>query len=367
MIFNILCIVAMFCYAWLGQSFIRFYKQDSIAMFLVSKSLLTKSLVIGAIVFVIACKVFTNTPILQILYFVPTFFLFGYYCFFLLVSQAKQNAKLVMFCEVLRTFLNISLLFILNKFLGRSESIFFLATALFISYVVPTLILVKKLSYNKVELSKTEAVSIKKIVFEYGIPIAFFLSASLALSVNDRYIISFLLGKQKAGIYSAIYDVINKGVTALFSPILMTFYPIIATLYNTGDRIGAIKKLKKIFFLEIGLMLFGLLILVFGAGFILNIIFGCIMPQELNKVVCLIYVGVCLWQISMLVHKPLELLQRTKLMAVAVFISLLLNIFLNFFLLHQFESFIVCAITTIISSLMYLTIIMYLNFKFKFF
>lgn len=361
--FNLLCIISMFCYAWLGQSFIRFYSHASQAMFSICLSLLTKSLLIGALVFAIICKLLTSSSYLEVLSFLPSFLLFGYYCFFLLVSQAKQKAKMVMFCEVLRTLINIVLLIIFNVFFKAISANYALVLSLFSSYLIPTIIIYRKASDRSINVTKEDFIEIKSLVFNYGIPIGIFLSASLALSVNDRYIISYFMGKQEAGIYSAIYDVINKGVTAFFSPLLMTFYPIIAALYNSGNKIGAIKKIKQIVVLELIVTIVGLSVLILIIRFFLHTVFQKDMPESLYSVCYMVYLGVCFWQVSILVHKPLELLQKTKIMAITVIICLVVNFILNIFGINYFKDLRIPAFTTIITSLLYLVIVLLISNK----
>jgi O-antigen/teichoic acid export membrane protein len=361
--FNLLCIIAMFCYAWLGQSFIRFHSNASQAMFSVCLSLLTKSLLIGALVFAFLCKLITNALNVEILGLLPSFFLFGYYCFFLLVNQAKQKAKLVMFCEVLRTLINIVLLAIFYKLFGVVNSNFALILSLFFSYLSPTFIVYKKTAQIAKSVEKEDVIEIKKLVFNFGIPIGIFLSVSLALSVNDRYIISHFVGKQEAGIYSAIYDVLNKGVIAIFSPLLMTFYPVIANLFNNNNEAQAIKKINKLILLELGLMTLGFIILVFVCPYLLELIFKHKVDEHLQKVTYFIFVGVCLWQIAMLAHKPLELKQKTKFMAFAVFAAFIVNASANYFFLRSSTDLIIPAITTIIGSGIYIILVVLYSSK----
>ena len=156
-----------------------------------------------------------------------------------------------MICEIIRTAINILVALTLLQFFGNKHSIEILAVALFFSYLLPLMILIYKNKLNKVELDNKSVQAITKQIVQFGIPIALFLSGSLALSVNDRFLISYLINKESAGTYAAIYDVMNKGVIAVFSPILMTFYPVIAKLYNEKKEEEAFlrtleKGLKKI-------------------------------------------------------------------------------------------------------------------------
>ena len=253
-VFNILSIVSMFCYAWVGQSYIRFYSKYGSELLQISKGLITKSLSLAVIIFIILGLLATDITIYQLLFFIPTFFIFGYYCFLLLVLQAHQKAKIVMLCEVLRTTLNIIAAFAFIKVFPNQNELNLLAIALFISYIIPTVILFYKTKTSKVSYSLENKVAITKQLLSFGIPIAFFLSGSIALSANDRILLAFFIDKETAGTYAAIYDLINKGVVAIFSPILMTFYPIISNHYNNNEKQLAYKKLKKTIMMGISLV-----------------------------------------------------------------------------------------------------------------
>lgn len=364
LIFNLLCIVSMFCYSWVGQSYIRFFSKISNGLYLISSKLLFKSLYIGLGLFVILSFLFTANTLLEIACFIPIFFLFGYYCFLLLVNQAKQNAKLVMYCEVVRTILNITLTIVFYKIVGNRYAIPVLALALFISYLVPIIIISKKNTDDKIS-DTVNVTEVTNQLISYGIPIAFFLSGSLALSVNDRFLITHIISEKDAGNYSAIYDIINKGVIAGFSPLLITFYPVIANLYNEGNVKAAQERLKKLILFEFFLLIIGLIILYFVSPYIIKYVLKfSTTSSEFVFISCILFVGVCLWQLANLFHKPLELQQKTKFMAIAVFVTFFVNIILNFFLLSYFRTIIWASITTLFSSLFYILLIIVIT-KYK--
>lgn len=347
----------MFCYAWIGQSYIRFYSQEKSQLDLVSERLLRKSLLVGFCVFVPLSILLIPISIGELIFFMPSFFLFGYYCYYLLVFQAKQKAVLIMVCEIIRTAINILVAIILLKFFANKHSIEILAVALFFSYLLPLMILIYKNKLNKLELDNQSIQAITKQIVQFGIPIALFLSGSLALSVNDRFLISYLINKESAGTYAAIYDVMNKGVIAVFSPILMTFYPVIAKLYNDKKEDEAFSKLKKLLMLEVCLMVVGFVLLIFVCPYLLKIVFKQEVNPQLFHVTYLIFIGVCLWQIAMLVHKRLELKSQTKYMAIAVFIAFLVNVIANYFFLKTSNNLMIPAITTIAGSVVYILLI----------
>ena len=85
------------------------------------------------------------------------------------------------------------------------------------------------------------------------------------------------------------------------------------------------------------------------------------MPGNLQNVTYLIFIGVCLWQLAMLVHKPLELKEQTKYMAIAVLIAFVFNLISNIIIFQFSNNLIYPAITTILGSLIYIAFVKYYN------
>jgi O-antigen/teichoic acid export membrane protein len=359
-IFNILNITAILAYSWLGQSYIRFATfYNSYTLYALSKKLLLKSLAIGSVVFIILSLLFSKSSFSSIIFFLPAFFLFGFYNFFILYHQSQHNASLIMVAEVIRTALNLILPTLFFLIINKQNYLLVLAITTALSYTVSLL-----LFYNKVknkDMQSTNQLERKEItskILKFGLPISIFLSGSIALSVNDRIILSNTTNDYIAGEYSAIYDIINKGIIAVFSPILMTFYPILTNLYNKNKKKEAIEIIKKLLFVEILLTIIGVIFVYFFGPLLMPLLFKSEYNSSLNLVAIFLFVGVCLWQIAMILHKPLELSENTKYMALFVIIAFILNVTLNCIFIIKYKNIVVPAITTITSSLLYIILIM---------
>jgi hypothetical protein len=143
----------------------------------------------------------------------------------------------------------------------------------------------------------------------------------------------------------------------------MTFYPVITQLHNNNEKQLALKKINKLIWIEVLLIFVGLILLIVICPYLLELIFKQKANTNLQWTTCLVFVGVCLWQIAMLVHKPLELQQKTELMAVAVIIAFVVNVSLNYFLITKNSSLVIPAITTITGSLVYIGIVVSFSIK----
>lgn len=359
--YNTLNVISMFCYGWIGQSYIRFGSHFPASFLDHSVHLLRKSLLAGFLCFIVFEVLFSHASFTHILFFVPAFFLAGYYNFFIIICQAHQKAKRVAASELLRTIINLFLPLLLFTFFRRNYSIEILVLALTSSYLIPLILYFKKTKEEKAFIQDEKLIlakeEIKKQVLSYGIPVAFFLSISLALSVNDRFIVAKFMNLEEAGRYSSVYDVLNRGVTLACAAVLMTFHPYITQLYNNGNKQLAYKNIKRAFAIEVSLFLAGFVVLLFFGTDIWNLFFKQNISQSDLKLLLLIYCGVFVWQFGMLLHKPLELKKKTFLMAIGVAVALAFNVATNIFLLKIFQTLLVPAITTLLSSFIYILFI----------
>jgi O-antigen/teichoic acid export membrane protein len=80
--------------------------------------------------------------------------------------------------------------------------------------------------------------------------LAFWFTVSSLLNVSDRYIIGYYLNAAELGTYSAIYDLLYKGITLLYRPFWW-----LAILLWLKSTIKEIKKcisiLKKLILFEV--------------------------------------------------------------------------------------------------------------------
>lgn len=352
----------MFSYGWIGQSYMRFYTRFPQEFLKKSFQLLRKSLLIGFAVFLVFQFFFTGNYWWEILLACPVFFLFGYYNFFLLACQAQQKAIIVAISELTRTAIGLSVPLFSQYFFPIQFSFEILITGISLSFIIPLLIFSTKIkihgSNQSNNINSVQQQDLIKQMLNYGIPVAFFLSFSLALTVNDRFVIAWLIDRDTAGRYASVYDLLNRGVTVICSPIVLTFYPHIAKLYNDGNKSGAYRSIKQSLLIEAIIFISGFLLLILSGVWAMNTIFKREIQNEELMMMVMIYTGVFLWQFAIMLHKPLEMLQQTKLMAIGVFIAFILNLLANTLLLHYNKSLLIPAATTIGSSLFYILFVL---------
>lgn len=363
--FNTLAVVTMFCYGWIGHSYIRFHSAGNEQLKGLASAFLLKSLLFGFVLFSVLIFTITDIIFSNYLVLIPAFFLSGYYSFTLMVLQVKGEAKKLALSEIIRTIINIVIpLGCYLIFENTIPALPLLICTLCFSYAVPILFVLKNFIVNPIsEINKTDTHTFKEQLIRYGFPVAVFLSISLALSVNDRFIIAKLIDYKSSGNYAAIYDVMNKGVYFICAPVLMTFQPHIVKQYNDQNKKGALLSLKKAILLETLIFLTGFIMLLLVGKYLLPFILKEAITPDTFKLATLLYIGVFIWQLNMLLHKPLELRLQTKHLAIGVAIAFLLNISANFILLKKYQDTMIAGYTTVGASLFYTAYIIFFSLK----
>ena len=206
---------------------------------------------------------------------------------------------------------------------------------------------------------------IKKWFF-YGMPISIWGSISLLLQYLERFFINKYLDAESLGVFASISELSLKSFSLFLFPITLSIHPRIMNSWNKGD------KEKALYFLKKGINLFSYFIVLFTFFLILfdDIIFNVIKlilpglpPSSINLILPLFLTG-ALWQLALLLHKTIELNEKTHLMIYFIIVSLVINISGNSLLIEKY-GMTATAYTSMISAACYcfLCFINYYNFK----
>lgn len=189
-------------------------------------------------------------------------------------------------------------------------------------------------------------------LWRYGAPLALWMAISILLNLSDRFLIDLLLSREEVGLYSAIYDVVYRGTGLLLAPVVLAAHPVIMNSWNQGDVKAAKHTIRNA----------GLLMAVLGAilmvGWVAmaNPVVALIAGSQaahLGGLVWPVAAGAVAWQVAMVGHKPLELLERTGLMVVLVAVALAANVAGNLILLPR-VGLVGAAWSTLLGGLLYL-------------
>jgi len=278
--------------------------------------------------------------------------------------QSKFNARKTFYFDFVRILVFALMVVIFNFAFHQLSSLLRLVLSFFISYVISFFFLLRldfhffkvsiHLFFKKINKRYFLNLFIQhKDLFDYGWPLALWFTISSLLNVSDRYIIGYYLSNKDLGTYSAIYDLLYKGITLLYAPVLVAGFPIMTKKYNSGDKKGAILFLNKLIVFEVLIFLGIIFAAFFLRTFFIERIVGIPVTDQSLQLILPILFGAFIWQLAMLVHKPLEFELRTKTMLLFSIIALFVNVVLNILFIPEY-GIVFASYTTFVSALVYL-------------
>ena len=201
-------------------------------------------------------------------------------------------------------------------------------------------------------------------LWRFGWPVGVWMLCQQGLLVSDRLFIQRYSGFSAAGIYSSMYDVVVRSFSLLFMPVTLAVHPLVMDRWNAGrphHALHAIRsgvKYQLLMFVPIGAVLAVI------APWVSRMVLGRPIPQAAEIVVPLAISGF-LWQMSLLAHKPLEILCETKRMLGGMSVALAVNLLGNRLLIPIY-GYKAAAYLAVISSLTYLLSVLVLTPRAKF-
>jgi O-antigen/teichoic acid export membrane protein len=201
-------------------------------------------------------------------------------------------------------------------------------------------------------------------LWHFGWPVGIWMLCQQALLVSDRLFIQRYSGYSAAGIYSSMYDVVVRSFSLLFMPVTLAVHPLVMDRWNAGKPQHALHAIRSgvkyqlLMFIPIGAVLVGI------APRVSRMVLGRPIPQAAEIVFPLAVSGF-LWQMSLLAHKPLEILCETKRMLAGMAVALAVNLIGNRLLIPMY-GYKAAAYLAVASSLTYLLSIFVLTPKARF-
>jgi|GEM_PF-1182389 O-antigen/teichoic acid export membrane protein len=235
-----------------------------------------------------------------------------------LISLAQANflARFILISESVRT----ATFFVLGVLLLRlwpnfpQEALFF---ALNISYLISLILLMirTKAGFAIAGIMKTGPAENAEFkmggFFGYGLPLAFWFVLSYGMTYFDKIVLAKSIGYEAQGNYQSLFDLISKGVVYVLLPVTNALFPLFTKAFESGDKTGAFRLLKKLLFMELALVLLGA-ISYWPFGFkVLSWLLKVPPSPSYATAGFLAFLGAALWQMAMLLHKPLEMQKRT--------------------------------------------------------
>ena len=347
--------ITVFSSGWLAQSWVRFQMKD----------LNEKNIIIA-----IAYSIFIASALCLISFFINfdnnsfslifklynygalTLMTVGMVLYYLIVSalQALLLSKYVLKISIILSIFCLILPFITYSFF--EEPLGFI-----ISYGIAYLISAVTGFYFFLKKNKSEVNPNKLKIndwFKYGAPISIWLSLQASIPFIERIFIQVNLGSEFVGQFTALSELINRGFSLLLFPITLSVQPLIIRYWNQKNKKKALKLWKETILLMGYLFLLVTLLFYFFYDYIIIVIKNIINLniQSLLLIISLISISAFIWQVNIILHKPLELKKKTINMVYILIFSLLTIIVTNYFTIFEF-GIIGTAVASFFGALIY--------------
>ena len=298
-------------------------------------------------------------------------FSIGFFQLYQSYLQAQEKAKDTTILEIIRNLIFIlSPFFMLKIFQGNGRELYYLLCGILFSHLATSLLAVGKLVKLKIvnfnegfifsiinKQTSTYQMSIK--IWRFSLPLIGWFVFSNLLNIVDRYVIVYYLGFNEVGYYSAIYDLMYKGIVLLLTPILTVIFPILVKYYEENDIVKVNNVIKIGLLIQILLTIVAFVLMKLLEKYIVKTFFHGLFINDgvYQKLIYLIIIGSFFWQVGMLMHKKLELKRQTHMMLIAIIVAFSVNLLLNIILIPHF-GILAAGYNTIIGSVVYLTVIL---------
>tara|TARA_B100000949_G_scaffold220193_1_gene219981 strand:- start:566 stop:1846 length:1281 start_codon:yes stop_codon:yes gene_type:complete len=371
---SFLMAISAFSIGWLNQSTLRYYSRYQTAALLsrVFGLGILVSILFGLVVLGIASRysIFDSLTGSESLI---GFILFVALCAFQFLStlfRAQLKPINVIIITTVQSILGLLIPVILLSMFEQSHR--FLLIGLAMSYCTPPIIFifvninrVKKFWFKENSIHKSRHILVEFL--KYGTPLSLWFSLSLSLALLDRFFIKYYFEYETTGIYASFTDLVVRVFSILLFPLTLAVHPRIMSAWNTNKQSAAIALWWKALQYQLGIFIVLMAVVYIFTDNIFNMLMVILPDLNVSYSFLLmpILAGGFLWQFALLCHKPLEMDQRTKLMALLMLAALCVNLIGNIVYLPHY-GIIATAYTYIASATVYIITTIYFSWeKFK--
>jgi O-antigen/teichoic acid export membrane protein len=295
---------------------------------------------------------------------------FGFSLVIYVVTLARLQAQLrpmaVMKREVIRSVAAFVLSFLLILATGQKRfDLVLLGQALaYTIAVLPTYgngTLLRQVA-RVFESAPSRAESINDILgqlWHFGWAVGVWLLLSQTLPVIDRWVIQRFAGYSKAGIYASLYEVAIRSFSFLIFPLTQAAHPRIMRSWNQGEYAVAYQIIRNSIKYQLVIFVAVFAVVLAFADRIVGLILG-FDDQVAARMLPLLVLGGFLWQLALLVHKPLEIQKETTTMLAGMAITVGLNLLGNYLLIPRF-GYVGAAYVVVFSAICYIAFTLFVT------
>jgi O-antigen/teichoic acid export membrane protein len=368
LVFYAVMLLSTLSFGWIQQSILRFLsaypeEQDSVTNRFFFLTLISS--ILALLAGLLLCVFYfhfswTDTAVVMVYILFYNLFLFH-----LSLNQAKRKSLHYAMLEGTYNLLFLVLFFVLVlMFNQRLYIVLFMAmvVALLLTEVLRVTVFhaVKGVpDISRIDFQR----DFTKRVFSFGFPITIWLFLSYFLNISDRFIIKEFSNYENVGTYAAIKDFIIKIATFSTIPILLAYHPAIVEKWNSNRKQEAMRLVRE------GLTYCSVIALAVFIFFLFfqDLFYSRVLHLQVSHPVAVsaALVGSAFaWQAAMLLHKPLELLLKPKLMLLAIVSALAVNTLANLVFVPVF-GYLASAVISMVSVLTYVIVIIVFLLRFR--
>ncbi|MFQ6678517.1 MAG: lipopolysaccharide biosynthesis protein [Fidelibacterota bacterium] len=356
--FSLLFLFANMCsafsFGWLNQAILRYYSKVSNHSRLLN--IASKGFALSGVFCILLIAIFQwfsfpqNSSILML---IILSIMIGIFSLSNIFYQARQQPLMVVKLTSLQGLLSVGIPLIFIWLLSKEHTSIIWGFAL--AYALPVLLLFKYWN-NEMPKNKSNTHEVQLFsFFRYGWPLSFWFVANISLRFLDRFFIERFLDTSIMGSYASFVDLITRIFSLILFPITMALHPRIMNKWNNNNLKGAVRDFKK--GLKYQLVIFAICLSIFYLfdQQIFQIIIRLIPEVDLSikPILIPVLIGGFLWQFALLIHKPLELSEKSGIMLLCISVSVLVNISGNIIFLPIY-GIIATAYTMVVSGSVYI-------------
>lgn len=368
LVFNAAILLSTLTFGWIQQSILRFlsaYPGEQVLVINRLFFLTVASSVLAVITGLFLCLFYFHLSWSDTILVTAFIFLYNYFLFHLTLNQTNRRSLQYAIQEG-TYYLIYFVVFLLLVFVFSMKLFNVLFMAMVIGLLATELIRITLLPGSEAGLDPTRIhfhAGFTNTTFSFGFPITIWLFMSTLLTISDRYILKEFTSYEAVGTYSAMKDFIIKIASFTTIPVLLAYHPMIVEKWNSNHKKEAMRLIRQglSYCLLIGAIVF-ILMLLFS-----NVVFEHILHLKVNDeiVVTAVLTGSAfLWQAALLLHKPLELLLKPKLMLAAILAALTANTLANLLFVPIF-GYAASAVASLGAVILYIILIFAFLFRFQ--
>jgi hypothetical protein len=361
LIFNSITLVTAFTAGWIQQGMLRFNAEQLGVPNIFRNSSYSRMTFIAALLsfflMLILAVVYFKLEGIEILISSVVAFLFCYYSVGLSGLQSQFKSAKYAISESLFSIGTIATCGLLLVVLGFT-SYHVMLIGILIGCLVSLIFGIQPAIQRNISNGQIDQ-SLGMKFLKFGFPITVWLFISNLFNLADRFLIEHFFNLEVVGTYSAVYDFIYKISGFLCMPVLLAFHPAITKKWNDGFSEDAFRLIKKALFFEVLLTVAVAIFFYFFGEYFFHTVIHLKATNLLGMIVPLV-ISSMLWQMAMLIHKPLELHLATLVMLLGITLSMLFNIALNIYLLPIY-GYQIAAITTLAGTCFYIIYTLFAN------